>query len=281
MEPHLLVKVHSASAPWLNHCRSPCNIRLAAEIDIVIFEWQQEGVGKQRLSNSCLKTGPGKQRLRNSYLTTGAGKAEVEQPYWGGTPIGLPNPLTKLKHFLSSEICPEKHIQETKEPKNQDKAAEGKGWEKTEALNTLNVFLNVGTFPRKTKHCKRLFKGEYVQRCIMARYLSPRYNLKLAVTSTLYTLIRVDTPLNRRSQRFVFCRPPRRNRSENCKSRITKCCACHKNCKDKITKCCTCPKKCKGKITKCCTCHELTGAESRNVAPAMKKLVSNTFSNRI
>ena len=63
--PILLVKVHSASAPWLNHCRSQCNIRLAAEIDIVIFEWQQEGVGKQRLSNSCLKTG--------------AGKAEVEQ----------------------------------------------------------------------------------------------------------------------------------------------------------------------------------------------------------
>ena len=55
----------SASAPWLKHCRSQCNIRLAAEIDIVIFEWQQEGVGKQRLSNSCLKTG--------------AGKAEVEQ----------------------------------------------------------------------------------------------------------------------------------------------------------------------------------------------------------
>ena len=65
LEPHLLVKVHSASAPWLNHCRSQCNIRLAAEIDIVIFEWQQEGVGKHRLSNSCLKTG--------------AGKAEVEQ----------------------------------------------------------------------------------------------------------------------------------------------------------------------------------------------------------
>ena len=65
LEPHLLVKVHSASAPWLNHCRSQYNIRLAAEIDIVIFEWQQEGVGKQRLSNSCLKTG--------------AGKAEVEQ----------------------------------------------------------------------------------------------------------------------------------------------------------------------------------------------------------
>ena len=37
----------------------------SCEIDIVIFEWQQEGVGKQRLSNSCLKTG--------------AGKAEVEQ----------------------------------------------------------------------------------------------------------------------------------------------------------------------------------------------------------
>ena len=112
LEPHLLVKVHSASAPWLNHCRSQCNIRLAAEIDIVIFEWQQEGVGKQRLSNSYLKTGAGrgseiatlklelgkqrlsnsylktgaggwkqlgKQRLSNSYLKTGAGKAEVEQ----------------------------------------------------------------------------------------------------------------------------------------------------------------------------------------------------------
>ena len=65
LEPHLLVKVHNASAPWLNHCRSQCNIRLAAEIDIVIFEWQQGGVGKQRLSNS--------------YLKTGAGKAEVEQ----------------------------------------------------------------------------------------------------------------------------------------------------------------------------------------------------------
>ena len=65
LEPHLLVKVDTASAPWLNHCRSQCNIRLAAEIDVVIFEWQQEGVGKQRLSNSCLKTG--------------AGKAEVEQ----------------------------------------------------------------------------------------------------------------------------------------------------------------------------------------------------------
>ena len=85
--------MHSASAPWLNHCRSYCNIRLAAEIDIVIFEWQQEGVGKQRLSNSCLKTAAGKaevelaalklelgkQRLSNSYLKTGAGKAEVEQ----------------------------------------------------------------------------------------------------------------------------------------------------------------------------------------------------------
>ena len=34
-----------------------------------------------------------------------------------------------------------------------------------------------------------------MQRCIMARNLSPRYNLKLAVTSTLYTLIKVDTPL--------------------------------------------------------------------------------------
>ena len=101
LEPHLLVKVHSASAPWLNHCRSQCNIRLAAEIDIVIFEWQQEGVewqqegvGKQRLSNSCLKNWSwesrgwaiatlklelGKQRLSNSYLKTGAGKAEVEQ----------------------------------------------------------------------------------------------------------------------------------------------------------------------------------------------------------
>ena len=47
LEPHLLVKVHSASAPWLNHCRSQCNIRLAAEIDIVMFEWQQEGVGAE------------------------------------------------------------------------------------------------------------------------------------------------------------------------------------------------------------------------------------------
>ena len=34
----LLVKVHSASAPWLNHCRPQCNIRMAAEIDIAIFE---------------------------------------------------------------------------------------------------------------------------------------------------------------------------------------------------------------------------------------------------
>ena len=64
LEPHLLVKVHSASAPWLNHCRSQCNIRLASEIDIVIFEWQQEGVGKQRLSNSCLKTGAGKAEVQ-------------------------------------------------------------------------------------------------------------------------------------------------------------------------------------------------------------------------
>ena len=63
----------------LNHCRPQCHIRMAAEIDVVIFEWQQEGVGKQRLSNSCLKTGLGKQRLSNSYLKTGAGKAEVEQ----------------------------------------------------------------------------------------------------------------------------------------------------------------------------------------------------------
>ena len=38
LEPHLLVKVHSASAPWLNHCRPQCNIRMAAEIDIAIFE---------------------------------------------------------------------------------------------------------------------------------------------------------------------------------------------------------------------------------------------------
>ena len=103
MEPHLLVKVHSASAPWLNHCTSQCNIRLAVEIDIVMFEWQQEGVrkqrqqlpklglGKQRLSNSYLKTRAGKgaalklelgksqaQRLSSSYLKTAAGKAEVE-----------------------------------------------------------------------------------------------------------------------------------------------------------------------------------------------------------
>ena len=161
------------------------------------------------MSNSCLKTGLGKQRLRNSYLTTGAGKAEVEQPYWGGTPIGLPNPLTKLKHFLSSEICPEKHIQETKEPKNQDsEGSRRKRVGKNRGIKHIKRLPERGHFPSKKKHCKRLFKGEYVQRCIMARNLSPRYNLKLAVTSTLYTLIRVDTPLNRRSQRFVFCRPP-------------------------------------------------------------------------
>ena len=146
--------------------------------------------------------------MRNSYLTTGAGKAEVEQPYWGGTPIGLPNPLTKLKHCLQKSAQKSTSKKQKNRKTKTAKAAEGKGSEKTEALNTLNVFLNVGTFPRKTKHCKRLFKGEYVQRCIMARNFSPRYNLKLAVTSTLYTLIRVDTPLNRRSQRFVFCRPP-------------------------------------------------------------------------
>ena len=40
LEPHLLVKVHSASAPGLNHCRPQCHIRMAAEIDIAIFEWQ-------------------------------------------------------------------------------------------------------------------------------------------------------------------------------------------------------------------------------------------------
>ena len=46
-----------------------CNIRM-----------QQKGVRKQRLSNSCLKTGAGKaERLSNSCLKTGAGKAEVEQ----------------------------------------------------------------------------------------------------------------------------------------------------------------------------------------------------------
>ena len=38
--PHLLVKVHSASAPGLNHCRPQCHIRMAAESDIAIFEWQ-------------------------------------------------------------------------------------------------------------------------------------------------------------------------------------------------------------------------------------------------
>ena len=31
LEPHLLVKVHSASAAWLNHCRPQCNIRMAAD----------------------------------------------------------------------------------------------------------------------------------------------------------------------------------------------------------------------------------------------------------
>ena len=40
LEPHLLVKVHSASAPGLNHCRPQCHIRMAAEIDIATFEWQ-------------------------------------------------------------------------------------------------------------------------------------------------------------------------------------------------------------------------------------------------
>ena len=174
MEPHLLVKVHSASAPWLNHCRSQCNIRLAAEIDIVIFEWQQEGVGKQRLSNSCLKlglgkqrlsnsclkTGLGKQRLRNSYLTTGAGKAEVEQPYWGGTPIGLPNPLTKLKHFLSSEICPEKHIQETKEPKNQDsEGSRRKRVGKNRGIKHIKRLPERGHFPSKNKTLQTPIQG--------------------------------------------------------------------------------------------------------------------------
>ena len=45
----------------------------------------------------------------------------------------------------------------------------------------------------------------------MARNLSPRYNFKLAITSTLYTLIRVDTPLNRRTFCFPSA-PPRLNR---------------------------------------------------------------------
>ena len=36
--PHLLVKVHDASAPWLKHCGPQCDIiRMAAEIDIAIF----------------------------------------------------------------------------------------------------------------------------------------------------------------------------------------------------------------------------------------------------
>ena len=152
--------MHSASAPWLNHCRSQCNIRLAAEIDIVIFEWQQEGVGKQRLSNSCLKTRLGKQRLRNSYLTTGAGKAEVEQPYWGGTPIGLPNPLTKLKHFLSSEICPEKHIQETKEPKNQDsEGSRRKRVGKNKGIKHIKRLPERGHFPSKNKTLQTPIQG--------------------------------------------------------------------------------------------------------------------------
>ena len=47
LEPHLLVKVDTASAPW----------------------W----------AIAALKLGLGKQRLSNSYLKTGAGKAEVEQ----------------------------------------------------------------------------------------------------------------------------------------------------------------------------------------------------------
>ena len=81
---------------------------------------------------------------------------------------------------------------------------------------TKSIFLNVGTFPRKTKRCKRLVKGEYAQRCIMARNLSPRYNFKLAITSTLYTLIRVDTPLNRHPQRFVSCRPPTPEQKREC-----------------------------------------------------------------
>ena len=38
LEPHLLVKVHDASAPWLKHCGPQCDIiRMAAEIDIAIF----------------------------------------------------------------------------------------------------------------------------------------------------------------------------------------------------------------------------------------------------
>ena len=79
LEPHLLVKVHSASAPWLNHCRSQCNIRLAAEIDIVIFEWQQKAWESRGWAIATLKLELGKQRLSNSCLKTGAGKADVEQ----------------------------------------------------------------------------------------------------------------------------------------------------------------------------------------------------------
>ena len=82
LEPHLLVKVHSASAPWLNHCRSQCNIRLAAEIDIVIFECNKQAWESRGWAIAALKLGLGKQRLSNSYLKTGAGKiagAEVEQ----------------------------------------------------------------------------------------------------------------------------------------------------------------------------------------------------------
>ena len=59
LEPHLLVKVHSASAPWLNHCRPQCNIRMAAEIDIAIFEWQtRRRRPKTASETSCVKKAP-------------------------------------------------------------------------------------------------------------------------------------------------------------------------------------------------------------------------------
>ena len=59
VEPHLLVKVHSASAPLLNHCGPQCNVRLAAEINISIFEWQTRWRHPKTASEtSCVKKAP-------------------------------------------------------------------------------------------------------------------------------------------------------------------------------------------------------------------------------
>ena len=103
LELHLLVKVHSASAPWLNHCRPQFNIGMAAEIDIAIFEeWQaqpalQETTKSQK--NRAKSAGRVKHRRREETAATGGWQL------WSRWSSHTPNEFNPARHARIHSLC--------------------------------------------------------------------------------------------------------------------------------------------------------------------------------